>query len=146
MKSAIYTNINELIQDVESLGSWKDESNLNEYFKILTKLAVIYNHQRNNEYFPNEVYEAVSIICSQKFPTKEVFDEKNDYPQHVSILSLATSASGIRILGERTPIDEISKQTFGIDVYKRHYSKQDEESLTASCKEYLQKIKTQQPS
>ena len=50
MKSAIYTNINELIQDVESLGSWKDESNLNEYFKILTKLAVIYNHQRNNEY------------------------------------------------------------------------------------------------
>ena len=89
-------------------------------------------------------------VCAQKFPSnKQPFDEHGDlkpgFPNYSNYLTLATTAQGISILGERTSIDRIADEQFGIDVNDKTATKEDVYSLISSCEEYLAKLNQSQP-
>ena len=147
-KTNNYSNISELIEEVEQLGDWKDESQRDAYFHILAKLATIYNGYkigRTKDYYPSSVIDAMTNICAQKFPSKkEPFDEngnlKPGYPNYSNYLVLATTPMGISVLAERTRMDEIARENFGIDVYNGTATKEEVDALVKSCEEYLAKL------
>ena len=153
-----YGNINELISEVEALGDWKDINQRSNFFKILSKIAVIYNGydvknengDTTSEYYPEEVLDAIVEVCKGKFPSdkREAYDEANNlregYPEYSNYLLLATDRAGIGILGERSRIDSIAKKEFGINVYDGTATREEIDGLINSSKEFLNKKKEQE--
>lgn len=157
MENNRYGNINELISEIEALGDWQDVSQRENFFKVLSKITVIYhgyeikneNGEKTSGYYPEEVTEAIVRACKGKFPTKDqVFDEqgqlKPGYPEYSNYLVLVNDALSISLMGERTRIDEIARNEFGIDVYHTPATREEVDGLIASSKEYLDKKKEQE--
>lgn len=158
MENNRYGNINELISEIEALGDWKDVSQRSNFLKVLSKIAMIYQgYEIKNEngeitrgYYPEEVTDAIVEACKLKFPSDriEAFDEENKlregYPEYSSYLFLVKDGSGISLLGERTRIDEIAREEFGINVYDRTATREEVDGLISSSKEYLDKKKEQE--
>ena len=147
-----YSNISELIAEVEQLGDWKDPSQQSAYFKILAKLTTIYNGYKignTQDYYPSSVLRALTHVCAQKFPSKEsAFDGSNlkpGCPDYSNYLVLATYPMGVSVLSERTRMDEIAKEQFDIDVYNGTSTQEEVTSLISSCEEYLAKVNQSQP-
>lgn len=153
MENNRYRNINELLNEIEELGDWRDVSQRDKFFKVLSKITVIYhgyeiedeNEKKSNGWYPDEVMQAIVKACKSKFPTKgQVFDKdgniKSGYPDYSNYLVLVNDAIGISLMGERTRIDEIAKNEFGIDVYHTPATKEDVEEMVQSSKEYYEKV------
>ena len=153
MENNRYGNINELISEIEALGDWKDVSQRRNFFKVLSKITVIYHgYEIKNENgeitrgkYPKEVIEAIVEACKAKFPSddKEVFDEegnlKEGYPDYSNYLVLVNDALSISLMGERTRIDEIAREEFGINVYDKTATREEVDGLIRSSKEFLEK-------
>ena len=153
-----YGNINELIDDIETLGDWKDVSQKKEFLKVLSKIAVIYNgyeiESENGEViagrYPKEVTDAIVEACKAKFPSdpEEAFDEEDNlregYPEYSDLLFLVRDASSISYLGERSRINDIALQEFGINVYAKTATREEVDELISSSREYLEKKKKQE--
>lgn len=141
----LYSNISELIEEVEQLGDWKDESQRDAYFHILAKLAAsYYGYTIDDEHsaYPPHVREAFVSVCAKKFPAdSEPFDENGDLkpglPTYSNYLSLATTKMGHSILAERTSIVEIARDEYGLDILNPVTTKADVHELITSCSEYL---------
>ena len=162
MKSNRYKNINELLSEIEALGDWRDVSQRDNFFKILSKITVIYNGYKvtdekgkeSSKWYPEEVMEAIVEACKGKFPNKDEAFEKIDgkrrlkpgCPDYSKYLVLVNDALSISLMGERTRIDEIARNEFGIDVYNTPSTPEDVEELISSSKEYLEKVKEKTPS
>jgi hypothetical protein len=146
-----------LISEIETLGDWRDPSQRSNFFRVLSKIAVIYNgYEIKNEngetirgYYPKEVIEAIVEACKEKFPAEyQAFDERGElkpgYPEYSNYLVLANDVSGISLMGERTRIDEIAREEFGINVYDRTATREEVDGLISSSKEFLDKKKEQE--
>ena len=157
MENNRYRNINELLNEIASLGDWRDVSEKSNFFKILSKITVIYHGyeledesgKKHREKYPDEVMQAIVKACKDKFPTKEeVFDEdgrlKPGYPDYSNYLVLVNDVLSISLLGERTGIDEIAKKEFGIDVYHTLATKEEVDEMIQSSKAYLEKLHSQE--
>ena len=152
-----YGNINELISEIEALGDWKDVSQRENFFRVLSKITVLYNgyeiKNKNGEttkgYYPEEVFEAIVTACKGKFPTEEqVFDEQGELkpgcPEYSNYLVLVNDYSGISLMGERTRINQIARDEFGIDVYHTSATREEVDGLISSSKDFLEKKKEQE--
>lgn len=145
-----YNTIQELIEDVEKLGDWKDPAQKDAYFLILAKLTVIQNGYRFedelgtvNGYYPPYVTKAICKICSQKFPADDVpFDEdgrlKPGFPDYSNYLVLPTTGLGLSILAERTNIYKITEEKFNVSLHGVPATKEQVLSFMESCKNYLE--------
>ena len=153
MENNRYRNINELLNEIESLGDWRDVSQRDKFFKVLSKITVIYHGyeiedesgKKSEEWYPDEVMQAIVKACKGKFPTKEqVFDKdghlKSGYPDYSNYLVLVNDALSISLMGERTRIDEIARNEFGIDVYHTPATKEEVDEMVQSSKEYYEKV------
>ena len=156
MSSNRYRNINELIDEVKALGDWRDLSQRDNFFKVLSKISVLYfgykvneNGKETRKWYPKEVIDAVVEACKGKFPTTEdAFEKvngksqlKQGCPDYSNYLVLVKDALSISLMGERTRIDEIAKRDFGIDVFDTPATQEEVEELISSSKDYLEKIK-----
>lgn len=160
MENNRYRNINELLAEVESLGDWRDVSQRDKFFRILSKITVIYNGYKTTDekgktstkWYPSEVMDAIVEACRGKFPTSEEaffkFAGKSQLrpgcPDYSNYLVLVQDPLSISLMGERTRIDEIAKNDFGIDVYNTPSSQDEVEELISSSKEYIDKVHEQQ--
>lgn len=146
MGSNRYGNINELIEEVNALGNWKDPAQKDNYFRILAKINVLYQgynigNEEKKSYYPSEVFKAICIACREKFPKDhEVFNRFNKYrfgvPQYARYFTLVQEPKLISLMGERISIDKIAESDFGIDVYNEPATREDVEGLIESSKEY----------
>ena len=142
-----YTDIEQIRNEIESLGDWKDPSQRDSYLKVISKITSIYYGYElddgKKQYYPREVIKAIADICSKKFPSQdEVF--KNGKLRHgmpnnelSNYVTLATTPSGISLLAERTRIDQIAREKFGIDVYHTQMTEEETRRLIESSEQYL---------
>lgn len=153
MENNRYRNINELLNEIESLGDWRDVSQRDKFFKVLSKITVIYygyeikneNGEKTRGYYPKEVIEAIVKACKGKFPTEEqIFDKdghlKQGYPDYSNYLVLVNDALGISVMGERTRIAEIARNDLGIDVYHTPATREEVDEMVQSSKEYYERV------
>ena len=69
-----YHTLEELINDVEALGDWKDPAQQEAFSEVYFKMANTGNECHINgklTYYPIDVYSAMKDVSSQKFPTPE---------------------------------------------------------------------------
>lgn len=156
IKNARYSTIEELIEEVNALGDWKDPSQENAYFRILSKLVVLYDGYEFDSYlgktrghYPKEVLEAASKVCSSKFPSKDIpFDKNGDLkpgcPAYTYYLILANKVIDINMLGERTDIRRIAREKFAIVPERVPATQEMVESLIESSKAYMEKLNANQ--
>ena len=139
-----YSHINELIEEVNALGDWKKESERDNYFKVLSKITLVYNCYR--EGLDHEIIESMVEACKGKFPLKQdVFDQttqkvKEGLPQYVMYYPLVDSISGIALLAERTNIEKYAEK-LGIDVHDKEIPKEDIKTFVDSSRDYVRKGK-----
>ena len=147
-----YTDIEQIKSEIESLGDWKDPSKRDSYLKVISKIISIYHgYELDNgerKCYPEEVIKAIADICSKKFPsTDEAFkDEKGpEMPdsEFLNYVTLSTTPLGISLLGERTRIDRIAREKFGIDVYHTQMTEEEARKLIESSEQYLEDIAAQ---
>ena len=142
-----YTNIEQIRSEIESLGDWKDSSQRDSYLKVISKIISVYHGYElddgKRQYYPEEVTKAIADICSKKFPSKdEVFKDGKLRPgmpdnEFSNYVTLATTPLGISLLGERTRIDQIAREKFGIDVYHTQMTEEESKKLIESSEQYL---------
>lgn len=157
-----YTDIEQVKENIESLGDWKDPAQRDSYLEALSKIISIYNgyeleskqedgkKSKKREYYPNEVIKAIADICSKKFPAdEEVFENgevKPGLPDDLfsNYLVMARTAEGISLLGERSSIDIIAMKKFDMDVYHTPMTEEEVKRLIESSKKYLEQEKEQE--
>lgn len=142
-----YTDIEQIRNEIESLGDWKDPSQRDSYLKVLSKITSIYHGYEldagKRQYYPEEVTRAIADICSKKFPSnEEVFEDGKLRPgmpdnEFSNYVTLATTPLGISFLGEKTRIAQIAKEKFGIDVYHTQMTEEEAKKLIESSEQYL---------
>ena len=141
-----YNSIEELITDVEALGDWRNPVQRDAFFVVLSKACSLYYgyyDKGERQYYPSEVLDAACKVLSTKFPDKsEVFDESGNlnprYPLYSNFFTCATTPFGISTLCERSPLDDIAKDYFDIDIYRTEKTKKQADNLISSCKKYLE--------
>ncbi len=147
IKSDKYTDIEQIISEVESLGDWKDPSQRDSYLKVISKIISIYHgyelEEGKRQPYPREVIKAIVDICAKKFPSPdEVFKDGELRPEmpddeFSNYVTSATTRLGISLLGERTRIDQIAREQFGIDVYHTQMTEEEARKLIESSEQYV---------
>ncbi|MBR6034231.1 MAG: hypothetical protein IKP28_05835 [Clostridia bacterium] len=150
-----YTDIEQIISEIESLGDWKDPSQRDRYLKVISKIVAIYIGYElgdgKKQHFPHEVIRAIAHICSKKFPSEEeVFQDGKLRPgmpdvKFSNYVVEATTPLGISFLAERTGIEEIAQAKFGIDVYHTQMTEEEVKQLIESAEQYLAHNKSMIP-
>lgn len=146
-----YTNINELVNDLKSLGKWWEANEKDGYFKVITKIAQLACGYRvkgiggiNMVYWYSEdVYKAVAKACKENIPSIEL--AKNATANEVAkYLVIAADENKITNLVVNTNIAGIAKTKYGVDVYGCNtvVSIDTVNQFTESCKKYLAECKT----
>ncbi|MBO7508244.1 MAG: hypothetical protein J6T39_01190 [Clostridia bacterium] len=153
-----YTCLQDLIDDVNNLGDWRDPEGIKDYLKVLSKVNNIYSGYSIETLtpegligklegdFPSVVREAIVEVLKTKFPTEaEVFDKTTNLmfpglPNHANYLPLATSTLGLSVLHERTRIDEIANFELDFGWSSKYHKKQNVLNIIESSKKFMEKI------
>ena len=144
----IYTDINELKKDVEKLGDWKDNSQKDDFLRVVAKIAPIYQGYSLKENpmelrrFSPVVIEAIYEICKDKFPnSNQVFDGLGNirpgYPDYSELLMFEGQKFSISSLKYKKELAEIAQNDLGIDIYDANASENEIENLEKTSREFL---------